>query len=116
MVARPDESARPLQRVWNPFLTQMIVFGKHLDDNHVHIHKIMQVADVISQDCATKLPAGWGTEGEHSVIPEGETAPQSRPAINALYLPVRRVGSITRDWSRPVPTSRRWRRSVHRRG
>ena len=44
----------------------------------------MQVADVISQDRETKLLAGFGIEGEHFAIPEGETAPQLLPAINAL--------------------------------
>ena len=79
-----DADSKPIQRVWNPFLTQLIVFGKHLDDDHEHIHKIMQVADVISQDLETKLLAGFGIEGEHYTIPEGETAPQLLPAVNAL--------------------------------
>ena len=79
-----DANSKPLQRVWNPFLTQLIVFGKHLDDDHEHIHKIMQVADLISLDPETKLLAGFGIEGEHYTIPEGETAPQLVPAINAL--------------------------------
>ena len=79
-----DADSKPLQRVWNPFLTQLIVFGKHLDDNHEHIHRIMQVADVISQDREAKLLAGFGVEGEHYSIPEGETAPQMLPGVNAL--------------------------------
>lgn len=79
-----DADSKPLQRVWNPFLTQLIVFGKHLDDDHEHMHRIMQVADVISQDRETKLLAEYGIEGEHYTIPEGETAPQLLPAINAL--------------------------------
>ena len=71
-----DKNTKPMQRVWNPFLLQVISFGSHLENNHDHMHKIMQVADLISQDKEVKFLAAYGVEGEHYVIDAGETAPR----------------------------------------
>jgi putative aldouronate transport system substrate-binding protein len=71
-----DESTQPMQRAWNPFLTQMVAFGKHLERDIEHMRKVMQVGDLISNDRETWLLANSGIEGEHYFIPEGEIAPQ----------------------------------------
>ena len=71
-----DANMTPMQRVWNPFLGQIVAFGKHLERNKEHMYKVMQVGDLISNDRETWLLAGHGIEGEHYVIPEGEVAPE----------------------------------------
>lgn len=74
-----DATIKPIQRVWNPFLTQLTVLGKHLENDPDKLHKIMQVADLISQDPDVKFLAGSGIEGVHYTIEEGEVAPTSIP-------------------------------------
>lgn len=61
-----DADSKPIQRVWNPFLNQLIVFGKHLDDNHEHIHKIMQVGDVA--DRTEQFGFGFYWQGTFSAL------------------------------------------------
>lgn len=77
IAATPDTT--PMQRVWNPFLGQIVAFGKHLEQDKEHMYKVMQVGDLISNDRETWLLAGHGIEGVHYEIPEGEVAPEFLP-------------------------------------
>ena len=74
-----DTTMKPIQRVWNPFLDQLTVIGKHLEKDTDRMHKIMQVGDLISQDRDVKFLAGSGIEGVHYKIEPGETAPTYIP-------------------------------------
>ncbi len=71
--------ARPIQRVWNPFLTQVTVFGKHLERDRDTLRRIMSVGDLIATDHEAKYLASYGIEGETYEIPKGETAPRGLP-------------------------------------
>jgi putative aldouronate transport system substrate-binding protein len=86
-----SQYAKPIQRVWNPFLTQVTAFGKHLEDDVQKIYQIMEVADLISQDREVKYLSSYGIEGIHYRIEEGETAPTAIP-IPGSGSPVKNFG------------------------
>jgi putative aldouronate transport system substrate-binding protein len=98
-----DENTKPAQQVWNPFLTQLTVFGIQLADDRDKLHRIMNVVDLFAADREVQLLAQSGIEGVHYEIPEGEMAPK---AINEV------VGMSTAEvtdkfgfgayWSMPV--------------
>jgi len=84
---RADKNTKPVQRVWDPFLTQTIAFGKHLDKDHDKIHKIMAVGDLISQDKEVKMLAAYGVEGQHYTMVPGEPLPVPTDAVRGLSVP-----------------------------
>ena len=63
-----DENTKPAQAVWDPFLTQLSIFGKHLEADRDKLHKIMNVADLFAMDREVNYLAGNGIEGEHYVL------------------------------------------------
>jgi len=85
---RADENTKPAQRTWNPYTGGMTAFGKQLENNRDKLHKIMQVID-LATDREVAYLAGFGIEGVHYTIPEGEEAPQLKQDIAALTEPER---------------------------
>jgi len=86
VAARPlakDENSKPIIMVWDPFLTQVTAFGNHLSNDHEKIHKIMQVADVLTRDMEAWYLASSGIEGEHYVLDE-DGLPEALPEIASM--------------------------------
>jgi putative aldouronate transport system substrate-binding protein len=79
-----DEYTKPAQRVWDPFIPQVTVFGKHLEADLEKLAVIMQIGDLLAMRSDEKWLAGYGIEGEHYTIPEGETVPQPLPSVSGL--------------------------------
>jgi len=79
-----DKDTKPAQGVWNPFLTQLTVFGKQLENDPARLHKIMQVGDILALDREAKLLSGNGIEGVHYYFPEGETVPQATTEVSSM--------------------------------
>lgn len=79
-----DKNTKPAQVVWNPFLTQLTVLGKHLENDLERLHKIMQVGDVLALDREVKILSGSGIEGEHFFYPEGERVPKALPEVASM--------------------------------
>lgn len=78
------EGQKPMQRVWNPFLNQIVAFGNHLTNDMEHMRKVMQVGDLISQDREIKYLAAYGVEGTHYTLEEGEEAPTPTDLVRGL--------------------------------
>jgi putative aldouronate transport system substrate-binding protein len=81
---KADANTKPGQGVWNPFLTQLTVFGKHLENDPARMKKIMQVGDILSQDREAIMLSQWGVEGVHWDFPEGETVPKLKTEIASM--------------------------------
>jgi putative aldouronate transport system substrate-binding protein len=79
-----DANTKPIQRVWNPFLTQLTVYGKQLENDPERLHKIMRVGDVLALDREAKLLSGNGIEGVHYTFPEGETVPKATTEVASM--------------------------------
>ena len=79
-----DENTKPGQHVWDPFLTQVTVFGKQLESDTDKLQKIMTIVDLIGMDKEVNYLVGNGIEGEHYIIPEGEQVPKAIPPVAGM--------------------------------
>jgi hypothetical protein len=78
-----DENTKPGQGVWDPFLTQLTVFGKQLENDRTKLQKILNVADLIGMDREVAYLAGSGIEGEHYVLDE-DGLPKAIPPVAGM--------------------------------
>jgi ABC-type glycerol-3-phosphate transport system substrate-binding protein len=81
---RADKNVKAAQIVWDPFLTQLAVYGKHLEKDQAKMAKIMKVSDLFSVDREVRLLSGYGIEGVHYTIPAGEKAPVMTDLVKSL--------------------------------
>jgi hypothetical protein len=79
-----DENTKPARGVWHPFLREVTVFRKHLENDQGKLHRIMQVGDIRAHDREVKLLSGHGIDGVHYTIPEGETAPEPTTLVSSI--------------------------------
>jgi len=102
-----DENTKPGQGVWDPFLTQLTVFGKQLEGDRDKLHKVMTVMDLLAMDREVNYLAVNGIEGEHYIIPEGEQVPKAIPPVAGM--PAAEVTAkygFGSYWAMPVSSSR----------
>jgi putative aldouronate transport system substrate-binding protein len=100
---KADKNTKPAQIVWDPFLTQLTLFGKHLEADQAKLRKIMNVADLFAGDREVQLLAYHGIEGEHYTIPAGELAPKPTDLVSKLsFAEVTDKYGYGAYWSMPV--------------
>jgi putative aldouronate transport system substrate-binding protein len=90
---RADPNMKPLQKVWDPFLTQVTVFGKQFEKDTPRLQKVMKVMDLFAVDQEVIFLSGYGIDGVHYTVPKGEVAPEQTALVKGK--PVR---EITDTW------------------
>jgi len=90
---RADPNVKACQVVWDPFLTQLTVFGKQLEKDPAKMAKIMKVLDLFAVDKDVIFLSGSGIEGVHYTIPKGEVAPQATDLVKG-----KSVREVTDTW------------------
>ena len=101
-----DENTKPCQYVWHPFLHQLTVFGKHLDKNREKLYKVKAAIDLLAMNREVSYLAGFGIEGEHYIIPEGEEVPQAIPPVTDMSVAaIAEKYGFGSYWQMPVSSS-----------
>jgi len=90
---RADPNVKACQIVWDPFLTQLTVFGKQFEKDQARLAKVMKVMDLFAVDKDVIYLSGYGIEGVHYTIPKGETAPLATDLVKG-----KSVREVTDTW------------------